>query len=105
MARRTLGRRKGSAVENRMKAIKEEWSKQRLVCTTADVWSPKHRSYMGVEPCAGRAAPSPPTFLARRRRRFLWIGAPPPPPPIIPRRAAEDTLICLIVLLHISCFA
>src|SRR5688572_5432592 len=57
-----------------------------------------------LEPCAGRAAPPPPTFLGRRRRRFLWIGAPPPPPPIIPRRAADATPICLIVLLHFSCF-
>ena len=48
MARRTLGRRIGDAVENRMKAIKEELSEQRFVCTTADVWSTKHRSYMGV---------------------------------------------------------
>ena len=44
MARRTLGRRIGDAVENRMKAAKEELSEQRFVSTTVDVWSTKHRS-------------------------------------------------------------
>ena len=43
-ARRTLGRRIVDAVENRMKAAKEELSEQRFVCTTVDVWSTKHRS-------------------------------------------------------------
>ena len=36
-ARRTLGRRIVDAVENRMKAAKEELSEQRFVCTTVDV--------------------------------------------------------------------
>jgi len=55
-----------------------------------------------VEHCAGRATP-PPSIYKRRRRRFLMIGAPPPP--IICRRAADAILVCLITLLHFSCFA
>ena len=48
MSRRTLGRRIDDAVAAKLLAIKADMKAQHHVCTTADIWSTKARSYMGV---------------------------------------------------------
>ncbi|RXG71012.1 hypothetical protein Avbf_02246 [Armadillidium vulgare] len=48
MSRRSLGRHIFQKVDEVHAKIKTDLSQQAFLCTTADVWSTKHRSFMGV---------------------------------------------------------
>lgn len=48
MSRRVVGRRLSEATENVKMGLKASLQHQKHVCTTADIWSTKHRSFMGV---------------------------------------------------------
>lgn len=48
MSRRTLGRRVTEMYNEMVVKVKQILAEQSYVCTTADVWSSNHRSYMGI---------------------------------------------------------
>lgn len=48
MSRRTLGRRIDDAYDFIQKKLKETFQATNYISTTADIWSTKHRSFMGV---------------------------------------------------------
>lgn len=48
MSRRSLGRRISSIFDNHCKQITEKISKVSFLCTTADIWSGRKRSFLGI---------------------------------------------------------
>lgn len=48
MSRRALGRRINSLYEDHCKQVREEISKISFLCTTADIWSGRKRSFIGI---------------------------------------------------------
>ena len=48
VSRRTLGRNISAAAAEIFTKISEELKKHDNLCTAADIWSTKHRSFMGV---------------------------------------------------------
>lgn len=72
MSRRTLGRRINCGFQNYCTSVKQELQQVRFFCTTADIWSGKKRSFLGVtvhfinENCERKS-----TALACRRFRNI----------------------------------
>ena len=71
MPRRTLGRKVGAEHDKLLSVIKERLEQVQPICTTADVWSCGHRSFMGatahwIDPCSLQRKPC---VLACRRSR------------------------------------
>ena len=48
MSRRVLGRRINTSAEEVLQSVTAMLRAQHHVCTTADIWSTKHRTFMGV---------------------------------------------------------
>ena len=48
MSRRSVGRAIHSSFSKMKEGIRQQLQKGKPICTTADIWSTKHRSFIGV---------------------------------------------------------
>lgn len=48
MSRRTIGRKISTNYSKLKNDLREKLKSVKYVCTTADIWSTKHRSFMGI---------------------------------------------------------